>query len=208
MNFEDLQRAWQHDAASSSRPVDAALLAEVRKGSRAFARSIFWRDVREVAASVFVAAVFAKVALDAEAEGASAWPAWVAAILPLGVALFFLIDRLLMHRRARPRGETVAAELERAAQAVRHQIRLLRKVLWWYILPLAMCSVMLGLQLLLYAPASFPIWARWAAAVLILVPTVLFDWWVWRLNQKAVRQQLQPRLTELEQQRDALCPRD
>ena len=206
MNFEELQNAWQADAATSRPIVDAHLLAAVRQGSRTFSRQIFWRDVREIAASFVVAGVFGKVALDAQAEGATAWPAWVAAILPLGVAAYFLIDRYFMHRRATPQGDTVVAEIERAAAAVRHQIWLLRNVLWWYILPLALCSIMLGVQVILYGPDNFPTWARWTIGALVLLPTGLFDWWIWKLNQNAVRTELEPRLAELEQQRDALKP--
>ncbi|WP_221029954.1 hypothetical protein [Actomonas aquatica] len=208
MNFDDLQKAWQQAPAPGGATIDASLLAEVRKDSRSFAQKVFWRDVREISASFIVAGVFGKVALDAEAEGSTAWPAWVAAALPLLVAAYFLIDRWMMHRRARPQGGTVIEEIERAAAAVRHQIWLLRNVLWWYILPLALCSVMLGLQIILYAPANFPVWGRWIIGALVLLPTGLFDWWVWQLNQKAVREDLEPRLAELEQRRDELRSED
>ena len=204
MNFEDLQKTWQQDAMATKPVVDATLLAEVRKGSRAFSRRIFWRDVREVAASFLVAAIFGKMAIDAETEGAPAWPLWIAAGLPLGVAAFFIIDRVLMHRRASPQGETVAAEVERAAAAVRHQIWLLRNVLWWYILPLAVATTMIGVQFILYAPETMPAVVRWIMGALVLLTTGWFDLWVWRLNQKAVRDDLLPRLAELEQRRDEL----
>lgn len=203
MKFEDLQHAWQQQPADVS--VDEALTTRVKRTSRAFSRQIFWRDLREVAACVLVAIVFGKVALDAGSDGAAAtWPAWTAAALPIAVAAFFLIDRVILHRRARPQGEVLAIEIERTAMAVQHQIWLLRNVLWWYILPLALCSILIGVQIILYAPDSFPSWARWAVACLVIVPTGWIDWWVWKLNQNAIHNELEPRLAELEALREEL----
>lgn len=205
MNFDDLQQAWQRDAAAASTPsVDPQLLAQVRRGSRDFALSIFWRDVREVGAAVLVAGVFGKVALDAQAEGSPAWPAWVAAVLPLLVAAFMLLDRWVMRRRTAAQGDTLVAELERAAAAVRHQIWLLRNVLWWYLLPLGASVFFLMAQFAWYAPTAMPAFLKWIVASIVLIPTGWFDWWVWKLNQKAVREDLQPRLDQLEQQRAEL----
>ena len=198
MKFEDLQQAWQQQAQDEL-PLDKSLPARVKRTSRAFSRQIFWRDLREVAACIVVSLIFGKVALDAGAEGATAtWPAWMAAALPIAVAAFFIVDRLIMHHRATPKGEALAVEIERTAKAVRHQIWLLRHVLWWYILPLALCSFLIGAQIILYAPESFPTWARWAVGALILLPTGWVDWWVWKLNQNAIQKDLQPRLAELE----------
>ena len=177
----------------------------MRRDSRAFSRSVFWRDVREVAASFLVAGVFGKIAYDAQAEGAVAWPAWTAAILPLLVAVVFLVDRAIQHERSAPRGDNIVVEIERAAAAVRHQIWLLRNVLWWYILPLSVCSLLIGLQVALYGPAEMPEVARWIIGALVLLPTGLVDWWVWKLNQNAVRDQLEPQLAELERHRRELA---
>lgn len=206
MNFEDLQQVWQQDAQSASGPeVNAALLRSVKASSRKFKRRIFWRDCREVAASFLVSFVFGRAAWEANAEGNPSWPAWVAAVLPLGVAAFFLVDRWASARRHAPHGDDVLAEIDRAAAAVKHQIWLLRNVLWWYLLPLGLSAMFLALQLVLYMPTGLP--ANVALTIKIVVgfcvigPVWCFDWWVWKINQKAIRVNLEPELAELEARR-------
>ena len=77
MNFEELQQAWQQDAKAVPTPiVNEKLLRDVRALSGRFKRRIFWRDVREVAASFLVAFIFGRIAWQAAAEGSRAWPAW------------------------------------------------------------------------------------------------------------------------------------
>mgnify|MGYP003674489708 CR=1 FL=1 len=89
MNFEDLQLAWQQEAKAAPKPViDETLIRGVRLHSRKFQRRIFWRDLREVAASFLVAFVFGRIAWQAQVAGSPAWPAWIATALPLGVAAF------------------------------------------------------------------------------------------------------------------------
>lgn len=208
MNFEELQRAWQQvPAPESGGEIDHDSLHQVRRDSRRFDRRIFWRDVREVLASFLVAGVFGKVAWSAQAEGSPAWPAWLAAVLPLGVGVFFLADRVQTRRRLAPRGDVVATELERAAAQVRHQIWLLRNVAWWYLLPLGLSAVCFALQVALYAPGSIPWWAKLLLGLWVLGPVAWFNRWIWKLNQKAVREDLQPRLDELEAQLAEFRPR-
>ncbi|MCF3649174.1 hypothetical protein [Synoicihabitans lomoniglobus] len=205
MNFEEMQSAWQQSAAREPLPlIDDAVVRHVRADSRKFSHRIFWRDVREVAACFLVTFIFGRMALAAEAEGAPAWPLWVAAIIPLGVAAYFAIDRLIMHRRATPRGETVLTEIDRAADEVRHQIWLLRNVLWWYLLPLGTSTVMITLQYFLYGPAYTPLIVKVIMGALVVGVAGGFNFWVWKLNQKAVRKDLQPRLAELENRRREL----
>lgn len=205
MNFEELQNVWQSGPPAGTAPtVDPRLLTAVRRRSRQFSRLIFWRDVREVAASGLVAVVFGRIALAAQAEGARAWPAWIAALLPLAVAGFLLIDRWLTRRRTDPAGESVALELARAAAAVRHQIWLLRHVQWWYLLPLALSGAALELQLLLYAPLPLPPVVKWIGALLLFAVIGAVHGAVWWLNQRAIRIDLEPRLAEIEARRREL----
>lgn len=206
MNFDDLKDVWQAaPAAHPPRAIDEALLHSVRQGSRKFDRAIFWRDVREVAASLVVALVFGHIAWSAQAEGSPAWPAWLATVLPLGVAAFFLVDRARSRRRHGPSGADVLTELDRAIAAVRHQITLLRNVLWWYLLPLGLSVVLLALQIVLYLPMNVPpevaLAVKIVVALVAIGPAFAFHWWVWKLNQKAVRDDLEPRLAELLERR-------
>jgi hypothetical protein len=202
MSFDELQLAWQQQRTAEPAPrVSAETLQEVRAKSRAFARLIFWRDVREVLASFLVAGVFGHIGWQAHREGAVAWPAGTAAALALGVGLYFLADRLVMRRRTGPRGGDVRTELGRAIAAVEHQIWLLRNVVWWYIAPLALSTILLGVQITFFGPADAPLWSKIMVWVLILGTTGWVDRWIWQLNQTAVRNDLEPRLQKLQAQR-------
>ncbi|GAB5558723.1 MAG: hypothetical protein SynsKO_03700 [Synoicihabitans sp.] len=201
MSFDELQTAWQHQrAALPKTEVNHDMLRDVQSQSRTFRRSVFWRDVREVLASLLVAAVFGNIGWQAAREGAVSWPAYVAAATALGVGVFFLVDRGVMRRRAAPQGDTLRAELKRAINEVEHQIWLLRNVAWWYLAPLALGPILMAVQITVYGPKAFPWWAEVLIWTLLIGTTWWFDKWIWRLNQNAVRDQLQPRRDKLRAQ--------
>ena len=97
------------------------------------------------------------------------------------------------------------AEIDRAADAVKHQIWLLRNVLWWYLLPIGVSVMFLALQLVLYMPTDLPpnvaLTVKIVVGVLAIGPVWVVDWWVWKINQKAIRVNLEPELAELEARR-------
>ena len=86
-----------------------------------------------------------------------------------------------------------------------HQIWLLRNVLWWYILPIAVSVLFMAVQFLLYLPTSLPpnvaLIVKIAVGLAVVGPAWAFDWWVWKINQKAIRENLAPELAELEARR-------
>lgn len=205
MSFEELQLAWQHDrTATPIAKMDYSTLNQVRADSRRFSRMIFWRDVREVVASLLIAFVFGSVAWAAHSEGAISWPAWISAALGLGVGVYFLIDRLIMHRRARPQGDVLCVEIDRAADSVRHQIWLLRNMFWWYMLPIILSTLFFALQVTIGTPEGTSIWVKVLIWAFVLGPSVWVDRWIWNMNQKAIRTELEPRLAELEMRRAEL----
>jgi hypothetical protein len=149
--------------------------------------------------------VFGRIAWEANADGSPSWPAWIAATLPLGVAAFFIIDRWTVARRLALQGDDVLAQIDRAADAVKHQIWLLRNVFWWYLLPIGVSVAFLALQLVLYMPTDLPpnvaLTVKIMVGILVIVPVRVVDWWIWKLNQRAIRVNLEPELAELEARR-------
>lgn len=200
MNFEDMQKVWQEELTQQPNENVKAILAAVREKARAFDRSIFWRDAREAVAAIIVAAAFGWTGLAAGREGASPWLCWIAAVIPLGVAGWLLVDRRRM-RRVRPKGgATVLEEIDGALAEVRHQAWLLRNVLWWYILPLAAASLLFLFFVVLQTP--LPAGARVIVAAVMLLIIAATNAWVWRINRHAVRKHLEPQIEELEKQRE------
>jgi hypothetical protein len=208
MNFEEFQKVWSTQpspapraATSNPTPEDVALLNRVRADARRFDRTIFWRDTREILAAFFVSAVFARIGWNAHLESSASWPCWLAAALPLGVAIYLLIYRLRHHRPRPAPSAAILDELDHSLARLRHQARLLRTVFWWYLLPLGMSGALLALQIFLYAPTPLPV--RIFAAITALSIIALVHIWVARLNHRALKTQLEPRIAELESQREA-----
>lgn len=201
MNFDDWQTLWQKQPVPP--PNDPAALAttlrRVRAGARAFDRTILWRDLREGAAALLVSAVFAWEARAKTLACATAWHVWLAAALPLGVALFLFIDRWHARRR-RPRGAaTVLSEIDHALAELRHQHRLLLRVTWWYLLPLSTSIALIALPPILAATPHIGvrIVLGLLGALLLAAFSYPFRW----INHRAATRELAPRIAALERER-------
>lgn len=189
MNFEDMQRSWQSQAAGTQITINSdLLLKEVRRNQQQFRATIFLRDVREVGIAFLVIPVFL--------YGAIRWHDWTYYLVALGclfVGLFIVVDRLKQRRKRPTANETVKACAETSLAEVSHQIWLLKNVAWWYLLPIA---VPLGINVsrfILDAPQHrLVFWGGYA------VFCILLFWAIYHLNQFAVRRGLEPRRRELE----------
>lgn len=203
MNFEDLQKNWQAQDAGLKLTINVdILLREVRRNQREFEAAIFRRDTVEVMVCGIMTAFFG--------VWGALWHWWSFGLLAAGclfVGAFFVIDRLRERRRQPVRNDTLRASIECSLHQVNHQIWLLKNIFWWYLLP-----ILIGLSCV----AGSVVWAtrlqgRTAmistAAVYLVTYGSVYGWVYW-LNQRAVRQQLEPRRQELEALRDSLGPSD
>ena len=191
MNFEDLQKAWQSQDAGAKLIINAdLLLKEVRRNQRQFWRTIFWRDVREVGVAFWLTWYFMQRGLRTDA-----WTDCLVALACFGVGAFMVVDRLLQRRKQPVASDALVGCVETSLRQVNHQIWLLKNVFWWYLLPL---SAALGVSV---AVSSWQ--ARSHASQLIgwcvySVVCILLDWFLYWLNQAAVKKSLEPRRRELE----------
>lgn len=192
MQLEQLQKIWQSQRRVS---VDTeSLLRILRRNHRDFRSMIICRDVREVGTALLCAAFFVYIGV-----ASSQW-SWLAlAFLTAGVGLFMLIDRL-WHRSASAAKGGPLADCARSSLAnVNHQIWLLKNVFWWYLLPPG-----IGMAIV-FAEMAYQFWqlsgnllistavAVWTYLVIVAVYVIIY-----RLNQRAVRDELEPRVRELE----------
>jgi hypothetical protein len=108
----------------------------------------------------------------------------------------FMIDRVRQRRRQPAPGDTLRSNVESSLAQVEHQIWLLRNIFWWYLLPP-------GVALML-----FPAHRAWltrddglSALADFAGPAFVFalvGWFLYWLNQRAVRKDLEPRRQELQ----------
>jgi hypothetical protein len=107
-----------------------------------------------------------------------------------------LVDWMRHKRRPPEPGEPLSQRVECSLAQVEHQIWLLRNILWWYLLPLAL-SIMAFFCQVAWLTRSGGWWAALAFAGVTVVAAMVLGGVYW-LNQKAVRSELEPRRKELE----------
>jgi hypothetical protein len=103
---------------------------------------------------------------------------------------------LAVFSRKRPAGETsrsLTDHLRDSIASVRYQIRILRSVLWWYLTPLVLSLLLIQVDAATSGRVHFD-----GKLLLSSLATVAVFFGVWKLNQRAVRTDLEPRLHELE----------
>lgn len=199
MTFDELQKTWQKDAASSKLTIDSELLIrEVKRNKEAFESSIFWRDFREVAVAIIMVGVFIYRAVKVNDKMWEAGSFVVLAVMCLYVAAFFPVDRHIQRKKVAKYTDSLRACIESSLTQVEHQIWLLKNVFWLYLLPLgagiALFFIVVGWSLFKTLPA-----ARVLSVCLVSMSLVVLVFWgVYRLNQHAVRKELIPRKQELE----------
>ena len=186
MNDLELKQLWQRQSLPSPPPAsDREIIDQMKRKLRRFDRNIFWRDVREIAACLFLIVWFG-FGLGHKAS----------ALTHLGniivmLSCVFIAAKLLAARREQraflnPR--SVREFLLGETAKVSRQIRLLQTVLWWYLLPI-LCGAMIAV---LGGPHSL------VRKMIVLLSFIPIGWFVHWLNQYAARRVLQPLKTELD----------
>lgn len=193
MNFEDLQNHWQKEGDDVSLQISYDILfKEVRRNQHNFDNEILWRDITECAASLL--GVCCLIAFGIWLETMF----YVPAVGMLYLAIFFIV-----YRRFRPRKSPAGiASLRTCAEEslceIERQIKLLKNVFWWYLLVPG-----IGIAFPFVKISYLLIHGGFVVKGLLflsgyIVGDVLISWWVYWLNQNAVKKELLPRKQELE----------
>ena len=183
MNASELEEIWKKQKTVEPSPENIAeMAATVQAMDRKFKRKIWWRDVREIAAALTMAVVLGIVGLS--------WLRWIAVASCLFVAGYILMSRRAL--RSVPETSSLAERLQQMIRETEIQIKLLRSVLWWYLLPCAVATVVFVVDRL---PPTF----RAARLIIFFAPMALFYVAVYWLNQRVVRKALEPRRANLRQ---------
>lgn len=192
MTPDPLQAAWQGQPPPGHLLLNVdLLLKEVRRNDRALATTIFWRDVREVGTCVVLIPVWIVLGIG----GSLPWSWYLTIPALVWCAAFLLIDRVRTRRQAPQPADSLRQCIEASLIQVEHQAWLLRNVVWWYLLPFAAAI------LAFVGHVTWQIRAGGIAALLIGVAMAagMFVVYagIYRLNQHAVRTELEPRRDEL-----------
>jgi hypothetical protein len=186
MNDDALKKIWRDQPLPLPPPLGGPeAIASMNRKMRRFDRTIWWRDLREVAAGIFIVVVFSWYFFRFPMPMAR-----VGCVITVLSAIF--IDWRLLSSKRRAARSSLNASVMEALQVelrkVENQIRLLRSVLWWYILPLTVGATVF------FAGVNRDAVARAVFIAFAVLMGLGLNW----LNQWAVRKQLMPLKEELE----------
>lgn len=192
MSVQDLHSDCQPHDQENRQNVDAdQVLMEVRRNHRALELSLYRRDVSEIVAAALVTCVFGGFAVQMRD-----WTLFLCSAGGLFVGLFFVVDRWIQYRRRPIFDDSLQSCIQASLVQVNHQIWLLRNILWWYLLPLVP-GLVVFLGSLSWKMLAAGVIEQFVIAAVGLFCALVF-WWVYRLNQQAVKNSFEPRREELE----------
>jgi hypothetical protein len=190
MDPDDLKASWQAQPRPAIDP--ERVLAEVRRDDQRFAATLFWRDVREVGVALLLVPVWFLLGWALSLP----WTWYLTVPALVWAAGFMLADRLRHPRRSPDPGEPLVQCVESSLAQVDHQIWLLRNIGWWYLLPLAVPALAFVLHVGWQTRKGG--WGTALGTAMVGAVVGLTLAWAYRMNQVAVRDNLEPRRRELQ----------
>ena len=192
MNRDQYQLAWKEQASQMRVTIDTDVLAkEVQSSRQRFQSTIFWRDVREVGTSLVMIPIWFAMGIAMSLH----WTWYLTVPALIWVAGFIFVDRRRHPQRPGEPGEPLLYYAKESVIQVEHQIWLLRNVFWWYLLPFCISIMAFFLQVAWDTSSGW--WEFVAVAGLLSLFLFVIYWGTYRLNQRAVRKQLEPRRQNL-----------
>jgi hypothetical protein len=187
MNDDELKKLWQQQPLRNPDPSAAQLVSAMQNKTTQLRRTLLARDVRELAACVFVGVIFGIYYFTQRAPVTR-----IGALITVAGAIF-VACKILYARRKTPAAKpdaTVVESLRAELDSVRAQSQLLGSILWWYLLPLALGTLVFvwGMP---FGGRAFTFGAI-VFKIVFTLGTLALDVFIYRLNQRARSRQLLP----------------
>ena len=199
MSFDELQSKWQsHDHSLPLNVTLELLQQEVRRNQTQFESQLFRRDMVEVIIAFALTCFFFPVGIYR-----SDWTLCFLGIICLGVGAFFLIDRQIQRSKRPKCEEGLESTIRNSLWQINHQIWLLKNILWWYLLPLVIGWAAFVGKSMWNKPLEDVQWHFVMRVYVVLC--FAFFYFVYWLNQRAVKKCLEPRIKELKALEDLLA---
>jgi CubicO group peptidase (beta-lactamase class C family) len=191
MDPDKYQQAWQAHASQTRVTVDAdLLLKEVQRNQRDFRALIFRRDVVEVGIALLMLPLWFYLGV----TFSEPWTWYLMVPALIWVIGFFLVDRMRHKQKCIGPGETLLESVKESLIQLEHQIWLLRNVFWWYLLPFTI-SISAFFAHVTWLDSKDWLDALGHAGFFVFLFALYY--FIYYLNQYAVRTQLEPRRQEL-----------
>jgi hypothetical protein len=196
VNLEDLKNVWQSEGGISQQRFDQ-IGSRVKESSERLHATILRRDVRETFASVVVVVVFSCLMFSAKS--------WVdrlgyVIIAIGGITIPFVLWRARSRSLATISTATFRDFVNVEIDYLHRQVRLLRSVTWWYLLPfyMGLALVLVGLMGPRYSLGDLILLC---VCLAVIAGLYVYIWW---LNQTARKTDLEPLLNYYLEMRTAL----
>jgi len=186
MNDNELKKIWQDTPHTENVQFNnQQILNDMNTSIQKLDRSIKWRNVREIAAAIFVIVFFAVQFFRFENDLAK-----LGAALVVPAALF-VIYKLLEVRRSQKSVDVstnIKEQLTDTRNYLKREQQLLKDILYWYILPLMIPVVIMSIGLDGFSVSN----------LVYLFTVFLFSVFVYWLNQRGA-QQFDPYIEQVEE---------
>jgi hypothetical protein len=195
MDPDKYQKAWQAHSSQTHVTIDADLLLKVvQRNQRDFRSMILRRDIIEVGIGLLLLPFWIYQGL----TDSPPWTWWLGVPAIIFVVGFFLVDRWRHPQTPSDPGEPLLRCVKNSLSQVEHQIWLLRNIFWWYLLPFTIAILAFFAQVSWQAAIETNDWLTALAfgAFLFIFVFALYGF-IYYMNQRAVRTQLEPRRQEL-----------
>ncbi|TWU47265.1 D-alanyl-D-alanine carboxypeptidase precursor [Rubripirellula tenax] len=193
MDPDIYQQAWQADTAQTRVTIHADLLLnEVQRHQRSFQATVFWRDVREVGGSLLMIPLWFYLGH----KFSSPWTFYLTVPVLLWIAAFLLVDRIRHRCEPDEASLSLVLSVKDSLQQVEHQIWLLRNIFWWYLLPPSISILAFFVHVSWLSSSAW--WEFVGTFTLFGIFLVVIYAFVYYINLRAVRTDLEPRRQELQ----------
>lgn len=192
MNPDDIQQVWR----SQSSKIDVTngaelLLKEVQRNADSFNAMILGRDVRELVVGAGLIPIWFFLGFMWNLP----WSWYLTVPALIWSVGFIWVDRVRRSKLSLNSGEPLRLHVQNSLTEVEHQIWLLKNVVWWYLMPISVAISIFFLQVAWQVRSGGVVMALFLICDFAIVGLIFY--YVYGLNQDAVKKMLEPRRQEL-----------
>lgn len=192
MSLEEFQKAWKSEELQPQVTFNVELLArEVERSSEAFRSSIFRRHLGQIEAVIWIILTWCLMGYFMSPP----WTWYLMIPVLLWMAIVYAVTLKQNARHPVVSGQPVLDSVKGSLSQVEHQIRLMRNLPWWNLLPTAVAMLVFFAQATWHT--NLPWWARLLVIGLWALLLYVAFRWMWRMNDLSVQRELEPRRSEL-----------
>ena len=192
MSLDGFQKAWDSEALPPQVTFNAELLArEVERSSEAFRSSIFQRHLGQIEAVIWIILTWCLMGFFLSPP----WTWYLMIPVLLWMVIVYAVTLKQYARHPVVSGQPVLDSVKGSLSQVEHQIRLMRNLPWWNLLPTAIAMLVFFAQVTWQM--NLPWWARLLVIGLWTLLLYVAFRGMWRMNDLSVQKELEPRRSEL-----------